>query len=39
MGGPAPRGEMDGDLVANGDREGENEGDIADDVLKLPLAS
>jgi len=30
---------MDGDLVARGDRDGENEGDIADEVLKLPLAS
>lgn len=38
VGGP-PSGEIEGERVASGEREGENEGDMADDVLKPPLAS
>ena len=32
-------GEMDGDCVAKGDNDGENDGDMADDVLKPAIES
>lgn len=38
VGGP-PSGEIEGERVASGESEGEKEGDMAEEVLKPPLAS